>query len=757
MRRRVLLCLTLTTVSACNGDTVVQPTASPHSPTAAISDAVHGLAGNPDFFLLPPMVKDPSSDPAWDAGAFNANLRPAVEICASAATTESQVPTASCALQSTLSATVDAGTEQYHVNWQVPTSSTIFYRITVKVASRTLGFADVETGASSSALKNVATQEFIPLVDGRTLPIKFRIERYALCAVPGTGPCTSVSGDLSTAPIVVETGTPDGSGISTTTGVIIPQQTTPPGETPPPPVTVTLTSCTDLNPAVIDLPVFGSCTRVTTDPALPPLTTPATVFICSVGINASMFAGLSEAQEARVSLHRYDATGPNAGVAALPHAPACTPGAPGGIASIAPSVGGMLAHLARGQLTRAATEALALLAPKPLYAAMFIDLGGGGYTELFSDFQFALPAKMEIVPSSNNQVVSAGATLAPTVLVTDLGGAPVAGAIVHFNTSDPAVSSGTPVTTGADGLASAPWTVVTGATTFPASGRGIASPGNNGPRDGFDPFQPIQSHFDAGFSGLAQAVPVTTGSVLFSATLALPTGFETGDVAWSSTGSWHPSALQFSNTAYPTYVSLGTDDNSNGALPAPYAGTRSLWFGDDAYGNYAGELANTASGGTSTAIRVGTATSPEFLVPAGDGVRLSFRSWFEIESVNPSTFDLMDVSIQEAGAPAPLGLVRLNPATDPGGNSRTPLTSGGFNRAPVWQQSVVDLSAYRGKRVTLRFTFNTRDVLYNAFRGWIVDDVRILTGLSASAALIPLRQSFDVTPATDVPIRSWAP
>ena len=543
MRRRVLLCLTLTLVSACNGDTVVHPTASPSSPTNAISDATHSAVGytsNPDFFFLPPMVGNPSGSPSWNDGAFNPNLRPTVEICASQALTEDAVASASCLPSTSLTATADAGAEQYQVSWKVPTSATIFYRIAVKVGQTTLGFADVETASNASQLKNVATGSFIPLNDGRTLPIKFRIERYALCAVPGVGPCTTVSGDIATAPLVVVSGTPDASGISTTVGVTIPVQESAPST----PVTVTIASCPNLNPAVIDLPTFGDCVRVTTDPVLPRLTTPATVFVCSVGINAPLFAGLSEEQEARVTMHRYDATGPQAGVTALPHAQACVPGTPGGIASTRPSFTGMLANLAHGQIRRAAKEAVALLAPEPLYAAKFIDLGGGGFTEFFSDFQFALPAKMEIVSGTDGQVAAGGTVLAPTVRVSDLGGDPVAGATVHFFTSDPAISTDTTVTTDASGLASVPWTIGTGTSTLPASGRGIAGPTANGPRrsvgaeidDILDPFQPIQSHFDAGFTGVPQAVSVLTGSVTFtayestaSATASVSPGSYTGE------------------------------------------------------------------------------------------------------------------------------------------------------------------------------------------------------------------------------------
>src|SRR4051794_24457212 len=84
MRRRVLLCLTLITMSACNGDNVIKPTASPTPPSKDISDATHSpqsRVSTPVFFSLPPMVKDASGSSLWNAGAFNASLHPTVEIC----------------------------------------------------------------------------------------------------------------------------------------------------------------------------------------------------------------------------------------------------------------------------------------------------------------------------------------------------------------------------------------------------------------------------------------------------------------------------------------------------------------------------------------------------------------------------------------------------------------------------------------------------------------------------------------------------
>jgi hypothetical protein len=206
-------------------------------------------------------------------------------------------------------------------------------------------------------------------------------------------------------------------------------------------------------------------------------------------------------------------------------------------------------------------------------------------------------------------------------------------------------------------------------------------------------------------------------------------------------------------------VNPADGDNSRGALPAPFAGARALWFGSDADGNYAGPLASAETGGTSTGIRSGTATSPAFLVPASGDVTLTFRSWFEIESVNPSGFDLMRVLIHEVGSASVDEIKKLNPVSDPGGNSLTPLTSGGFNLPPLWTLESAALNAYAGKRVEIIFSFDTRDALYNGFRGWVVDDVSLRsgTGLTASTIAVPLRATLNIAPGEAAPPRAWHP
>jgi hypothetical protein len=812
MRRRVLLCLALMLVSACQGDDATRPKLDPaSSPSPLISDGSHS-GGNPDFFFLPPLVRDPKTlpggapNPMWNAGASNVDLTPTVRICelnvgavsskgvpaipvtaATACKAGSPPPTTLTAANVSRGILDDVDIDNaltrflthyssfvepyYHFGWKVPAGPTgttrppAFYRIDVRVGTRQLGILDVEAVNNFTQLLNVKTNEFVPLTGSLRVPINFRIENLALCETPGdpTKPCASKTVDLSDGGTVSAELVP---GSNEESGIVIPPQSP-----DAPPVVFTVQNCDNLNPRAIDLPTFGPCIRVTADDGTSAsatrfaFTNAATVFTCDVdaAVHAAITAGrLTAAQEPLVTLHRLDDFGtPSQRVAALQHVPACGKGLGSRDAG---TLKGMLASLAHGQLTRAARQAASLLTPKPLYASMFIDLGGGGFTFDLSDFQFALPAKMSVVEGTSGRIAPVGAVLDPTVKVTDLHGDPVFGATVQF-------ASGARVTTGSLGTASAPWTIPLGTTTLSVTGRGIANEGNDGPRTVFDPFQPIHSPFDPGVLDGGE-VAVGSGTVTFSATgiqSGLTDGFESGGDLGSATGFWHRSTLAtpdltpLSNVAYPSLVVAAPGDLAPGRLPKPAGGAHALWFGSDDHGNYAGPLLNADGGGTTAAARSGVATSPEFFVPESGNVMLTFQSWFEIESVNPSAFDLMQVYVREVGQETAHLLTTLNPGhEEDGGPATWPFTANGRNAPPVWTLVTAGLNDFRGKRVVLLFSFDTGDTFYNAFRGWVVDDVTVRTvaGLAGSSFAVPLRASTTAARLSNAPPpapRTWHP
>lgn len=711
MNRKSLAVLSMVVlVAACSGSDMTQPPRTLGISASAISDGTTP-GGNTDFWFLPSMVDDPSGNPLFLNNGFNASLTPTVTI--TRLTSPGGVVLA--ATDAALSG------EHYQLNWQVPTSSeSQTYRVSIMVGTEELGYADVFASSSSAELKTAAN-DVVALKDGRTLPIKFVIENFALCETPGTGSCSSETVNTTEGGTVE---TDDG-------GVTIPPQ--PNGEI----VIVTVEDCPDIP---TDLPIKSNCIRVTTDPELTtPLTFDATVWVCE-NIPAT-----PTPQEERYTMYRYDA--PNT-TTALPHADdECDPPPPPPPSfSLGASVKGMFADLVRGNFRSAGRQLATLVGPRTLYATTMLDVGAGGFTDEFSDFQLVYPAKLEIVASTNNQAALAGSTLPvnPQVKVTDLKGVAVQNARVRFAATQAAceaLPAGDGELSDVNGFVSTPWTLSSthGANSLYACGRGLAGTNINGPRtsgpDAYDPFQPIQESFD-GLplpSGTLGAVTVATGSVGFSATGQ--GDFEAGDPAgWTSTGFWHRSSL-LSAPSTPIVNSAFIDGlvlaPGGGAMPAPFAGSFVEWYGVEADGNYIGTRAASNplnGGGTSTAANSGTLTTSSFKVPANTSLR--FASWFEIEAFDGDRFDLMSVSIEVIGGPTTL-LGRLNPTTDPNGAPNEPYTSGGgVNVTPVWVTIGQDLSGYAGQTVRLRFDFDTQDVLYNGFRGWLVDHLRLEPNVS---------------------------
>ena len=142
--------------------------------SALISDQVHN-GGTQGFFFLPPLV------PATAYGTYSPGLAPVVTIDELSPGVRGNIASFTTS-SGTNGAVVKDEVDHYQVNWDTKLSVVdpgFVYRISVKLEGVELGFADVAVVATGSALKNVATDEYIPLLDGRTLPIKFRIDSTA--------------------------------------------------------------------------------------------------------------------------------------------------------------------------------------------------------------------------------------------------------------------------------------------------------------------------------------------------------------------------------------------------------------------------------------------------------------------------------------------------------------------------------------------------------------------------------------------------
>jgi len=533
----------------CRDNTVTPPVGGP---AFAVSDGAHN--GNPDFFFLPPMFKNPNTNPNFEPAAFNPNLRPAVEICllgppALDGTRDCVGAPITRFAPSEIS--VSLTDQQYQVNWRTDLSNlnvAMFYRIQVLVGTRVLGFADVDpvVNLTGKQLQNLQTGEFIPLVDGRTLPIKFRIETGVLCATDGT-PCTSSTVNLNTGGTIELLGAGEDFKLDIRPGTVATF-----GGQPVTDVTFNLEVCTGID---VDLPTFGPCLRVGTYFNTTGTTGPlefAKPLLLSMCVLNSVYHTLDETrQEGLITLHQQDGTL----IRALPHAvPNC----------------GTIGTRARGW-SWLRELAARLLAPQAAYAATrsaLLHVGAGGETTalapscppppsspraavpgLFlettcppsspaigqsegtpqrivtalispprtvSDFQFALPAKMDYVnPLDANRTAAPGTVLPTAVQVTDWDGANVAGARVTF--LDPAGAVIGTAISDAQGVALIAWVISAGTNTAIATGRGIAAQ-NNYPGGTVKPFMP-----DISLPTNQQSpVALGTGKVRFTVSGGLP-------------------------------------------------------------------------------------------------------------------------------------------------------------------------------------------------------------------------------------------
>lgn len=264
-----------------------------------------------------------------------------------------------------------------------------------------------------------------------------------------------------------------------------------------------------------------------------------------------------------------------------------------------------------------------------------------------------------------------------------------------------------------------------------------------------------------GYQTIQQAVPVYSSSSFGNQFTLIPVN-TSQDVVWRETfepdsptaAKWQKqqslnqpmwnliqSNHGIQNNLVNKAVTLAPNDSSLGNVPIPPQGSHAYWYGDVTSGNFIGlrsnldlEAANSElSGGTSIQPNLGAISSPAIdLSQVKAPISLSFKTWWEIESVNPNSngYDLMDIQVSTDGGLNYKTVARLNPLSDPQSTlNRAPLpfTNFGFNQAPsTSQQESISLDEFAGQAdVRLKFEFLTVDELYNGFRGWMIDDIVI--------------------------------
>jgi hypothetical protein len=368
MKRIAFAVIVVAAIAACQSDRPFPP-----GPNAEIQDANHG-EGNDFFFWLSPVINQhaPASQ------TFSGKLSPVVTI------------TNSCGggvVRTFSGADISASNAAYHVNWQTAQDNldpACTYRVTVRVGSSVMGFADVNVVSNGRELKNVNTNEVITLLDDRTLPLQFFLGVGSQCREGAD--CGEGTARGGTNTVIVTT--------SGRAGVFIPANALPDGQE----VTISVES--------VDERIRGECIPGLADqyPGTPGVednacydyhadtgeieqstrfqfNNPVTVGICP-DVEA---LGLDHETMDAIQIFQFD-EGEEVPIQPLDNTPApflrCDP-------HFTPSFG------ARRSFFKGLADAVAaLLGPRPLYArtrsAMF-DLGAGGSTDGFSRFTWALP------------------------------------------------------------------------------------------------------------------------------------------------------------------------------------------------------------------------------------------------------------------------------------------------------------------------------------------------------------------------------
>lgn len=202
--RMVVVAAGAALAAACSTESNIPLAPQAVGPLAEIVDGGHG-GGNQSFFWLPPIVLG-SSD-----GANVAGLAPVVKIfeCSGSSCSDLGATVAEFTTGTDLgSETVRDGGDHYIVNWHTDRGSDDgvvpgeTYRVCVSVGDINLGHADVLVGSNGKDVKDARANGQVPLVDGSTLPIKFRIEQDyqgggSDDGCGGAAPPATLSGDVT--------------------------------------------------------------------------------------------------------------------------------------------------------------------------------------------------------------------------------------------------------------------------------------------------------------------------------------------------------------------------------------------------------------------------------------------------------------------------------------------------------------------------------------------------------------------------------
>ena len=173
------------------------------------------------------------------------------------------------------------------------------------------------------------------------------------------------------------------------------------------------------------------------------------------------------------------------------------------------------------------------------------------------------------------------------------------------------------------------------------------------------------------------------GTASAAAVAVFQDDMESGVNGWTATGFWH-------------------QVGAAGPCANSHSPSTSWYYGQAATCNYDNGLTNS-----------GSLTSPTIALPANPGTaKLFFYYYYETEPLSPQW--------------SPLAYdKRIIQISTDGGVTFTNLTQLSGDAMNTWQQKIIDLSAYAGQNVQVRFLFDTVDSAFNNFKGWYIDDVRV--------------------------------
>lgn len=214
---------------------------------------------------------------------------------------------------------------------------------------------------------------------------------------------------------------------------------------------------------------------------------------------------------------------------------------------------------------------------------------------------------------------------------------------------------------------------------------------------------------------------------------------------------WHRQSssealVNYFNSTHEAGVTRKVYLKDDGRIPNAHGGNYYFWYGQASpttvEASYIGaqdpeDIATPESGtGGLSAVsgfvngNSGTLESPALDLKGYTYGKLSFWTWWEIEGKNPGHggYDAMYIYISKDPYDSWTFLGYLNPYEDPSSSikvSGEAYTSGGFDQPGLWVQHNYDLTPYAGSVIKIRFVFNTFDRLYNGFRGWFLDDIKV--------------------------------